>query len=262
MTVFRHEMRQGRASLLIWTAAIGLLMVVCIFLFPEMKEQMAGVSKIFASMGAFTAAFGMDRIDFGSLKGFYAIECGNVLGLGGALFAAMCGAASLAKEETEHTAEFLLTHPVSRLRMSLEKLAAVLMQILLLNGVIFVLSLVSVALIGETVPCKELTLLHLAYLLLQVELAAICFGISSFALRGSLGWGLGVATVMYFLNLIANISDSASFLRYITPFGYAEGSQIMSKAALDGGLMGLGILYALAGAAVACWNYCRKDIRA
>lgn len=57
MTLFKHEMRQGKVSLIIWTLAIGLLMVVCIFLFPEMKGEMEGVSKIFASMGAFTAAW-------------------------------------------------------------------------------------------------------------------------------------------------------------------------------------------------------------
>lgn len=262
MTVFRHEMRQGRGALLVWTAAIGFLMMICIFLFPEMKAQMSGISKIFASMGAFTAAFGMDKIDFGSLKGFYAIECGNVLGLGGALFASMCGASSLAKEEKEHTAEYLLTHPISRRRVVAEKLAAVFAQILILNGVIFGISLFSIVFVGEAVPWKELTLLHLAYLLLQMELAAICFGVSSFAVRGSLGWGLGIAAVMYFLSLIVNISDRVSFLRYITPFEYAQGSRIMSEAALEGGLMGLGILYACAGAAAAYWNYCRKDIRA
>lgn len=30
------------------------------------------------------------------------------------------------------------------------------------------------------------------------------------------------------LNLIANITDSADFLRYITPFGYAEGADIVT----------------------------------
>ena len=64
----------------------------------------------------------MDRLNFGTLIGFYAIECGNVLGLGGAFYAALCAAAILSKEEKERTAEFLLTHPVSRIRIITEKL--------------------------------------------------------------------------------------------------------------------------------------------
>ena len=59
--------------LAVWTVSIGFLMVICIFLFPEMKGEMAGISKLFASMGSFTAAFGMDKVNFGSLTGFYAI---------------------------------------------------------------------------------------------------------------------------------------------------------------------------------------------
>ena len=60
MTIVKHELKQGRKTLCLWTLGIGALLVVCVFLFPEMKGQMAGVNDMFASMGAFTDAFGMD----------------------------------------------------------------------------------------------------------------------------------------------------------------------------------------------------------
>ena len=56
--------------------------------------------------------------------GFYGTECGNILGLGGAFFAAITGMSLLAGEEGGHTAEFLLTHPLGRTRIAGEKLAA------------------------------------------------------------------------------------------------------------------------------------------
>ena len=261
MTLLKHELRQGRVSLIVWTAAIGFLMATCIFLFPEMKEEMDGVSEMFASMGSFSEAFGMDRLNFGTLLGFYAVECGNILGLGGAFFASLIAVTVLAKEEKEGTAEFLLTHPVSRRRVVTEKLCSVLIQIVVLNVVILALSLGSIAAIGEVIPWKELLLLHLAYFLLQVELAGICFGISAFLRQGSLGIGLGIAAMMYFLNLVANISDSAQFLKYITPFGYAEGSDIVTNAGLDVTLVLLGMLYAIVGIAIAYVQYCKKDIQ-
>ena len=95
MTVFWHEIRLNRMSLLIWSAAVGFLMMVCIFMFPEMQGEMEEVGAMFSSMGSFTAAFGMDRLNFGEFSGFYGIECGNILGLGGAFFAALTGAAVL-----------------------------------------------------------------------------------------------------------------------------------------------------------------------
>ena len=260
MTLVKHELRQGSLSFLIWTASIGLLMAICIFLFPEMKGEMDGVTKLFSSMGSFTKAFGMDRLDFGTLKGYYAIECGNVIGLGGAFFAALTAAGMLSKEEQEHTAEFLLTHPVSRTQVITEKLAAVLIRITAMNLAVFLICLVSIAAIGEKLAIRELALLHLAYYLMQLELAGICFGLSSFLKKGSTGAGLGLAAMMYFLALIANIASAASFLKYITPFGYCSGADIVANGKIDPVMLCIGLAIGAACAAAAYLIYSRKDI--
>ena len=260
MTLVKHELRQGKISFLIWTAAIGFLIAICIFMFPEMKGQMDGVSDMFASMGSFTEAFGMDRLNFGTLVGFYAVECGNILGLGGAFYASLCATGILSKEEKDKTAEFLLTHPVSRKRVITEKLIAVLFQITAMNLMIYALAVGSIAAVGETIPWKEISLMHLAYYLLQMELAGICFGISAFLRKGSAGVGLGIAAMMYFLNLIANIADVAGFLKYITPFGYCEGADIVSNGCLDTALVAVGAALGIAGILIAYLKYTNKDI--
>lgn len=261
MTLIRHELRQGRLSLLIWTCAIGFLLAVCVFLFPEMKGQMESVSDVFSSMGSFTAAFGMDRLNFGTLVGFYAVECGNILGLGGAFYAALCAVGALSKEEKDRTAEFLLTHPVSRSRIVTGKLTAVFLQITVLNLIVYALAAGSIAAVGEAVPWKELNLLHLAYFLLQLELAGVCFGLSAFLRKGGAGLGLGIAAMAYFLNLVANIADKAAFLKYITPFGYCEGADIVADGSLDGAKITLGLAAGAAGIAAAYLKYLKKDIR-
>ncbi len=260
MTILRHELRRSRVPFWIWTGAIGFLLAVCIFLFPEMKGEMEGVSEVFSSMGAFTAAFGMDRLNFGTLNGYYAIECGNVLGLGGAFFAALLAAGMLCKEEKERTAEFLLTHPVSRARVVTEKLAAVLILITVMNLIIYALAVGSILAIGESVPWRELTLQHLAYWLLQLEIAGICFGVSAFLRRGSAGVGLGIAVMLYFMNLIANITESAAFLKDLTPFGYCDGAEIASSGSLDLKRLAVGAAFFALGVAAAYWQYTRKDI--
>lgn len=260
MTLIKHELRRGKTSFFIWTSSIGFLLATCIFLFPEMKGQMEGVNDMFASMGSFTEAFGMDRLNFGTLTGFYAVECGNVLGLGGAFFASLCAVGILSKEEKEKTAEFLLTHPVSRKRIITEKLIAVLIQVTAMNIIIYALAVGSISAIGEEIPLKEISLLHLAYYLLQLELACICFGISAFLHKGSVGVGLGVAVMMYFLNIIANITDVAEFLKYITPFGYCEGADIISKGSLDLTLIIIGTVIGIIGIIIAFLKYTKKDI--
>lgn len=260
MTIVKHELRQGRIAFAVWTVSIAFLMMVCVFLFPEMKKEMGVVGNLFASMGSFTAAFGMDRLNFGTLVGFYAIECGNILGLGGGFFAALVSVTVLSREEKDRTAEFLLTHPVSRTRVVTEKLVSVIMQVAAMNVIILVLSLLSTAMIGEEIPWREILLMHLAYLLMQLELAAVCFGISAFLRRGSAGIGLGLAAAVYFLNLIANMTKHAEFLKYITPFGYCDAADIIGDGRLNPVMTAVGVLFAAAGIAAAYVRYCGKDI--
>lgn len=260
MTVYIKELKQSFKSLCIWTASIAFMLLICIMLFPEMKNEMDSVSAVFANMGGFTAAFGMDKLSFGELMGFYGIECGNVIGIGGGFFAALVGISALSKEEKERTAEFLLTHPVSRFSVITQKLLSVVTQIVLLNVIVVAVSLCSAAAIGEELEMKEFLLLHTAYLIMQLEIACICFGISAFIRRGSLGIGLGLALALYFMNLVCNISDKAEVLRYFTPYAYAEASNIISEASLDGELIAIGAVFALAGAGIGYLKYIKKDI--
>ena len=260
MTLFKHEMRQARLSVIICTASIGFLMAICILMFPEMKGEMESVSDMFASMGSFSAAFGMDRINFGSLDGFYAIECGNILGLGGAFFAAFCAVTALAKEEKDHTAEFLLTHPVNRTSIITEKLAAVLAQIVIMNVLTLAISIGSMYIVGEEIPWENILLMHLAYFLLQLEIGGICFGISAFVRRGGIGIGLGLAVMMYFLNIVANISDKAEFVKYITPFGFSDGADIITSGEIDAVMVSVGMALGVIGIIAAYAKYTKKDI--
>ncbi len=260
MTIFFHELRQGRKAFIIWTAAITFMLAVCIFLYPEMKKEMDDISNMFASMGSFTAAFGMDKLNFGSLSGYYAVECGNVLGLGGAFFASLCAIEALSKEERMQTAEFLLTHPVSRVKVMTQKLISVICRVIAMNIVVFAFVIISIVAIGEAIPMTEILLMQLAFLIMQIEIALICFGISAFIRKGSVGIGLGIAVILYFLNLISNIAEPAEFLKYITPFGYCEGSQIIGDGSLDIVKILIGLAIGGVCVATAFVKYPKKDI--
>ena len=69
MTLLNCEMKRMRTSLIVWTAAIALLIMVCLIIFPDMEDQVDELNAAFSSMGGFTAAFGMDRLNFGELMG-------------------------------------------------------------------------------------------------------------------------------------------------------------------------------------------------
>ena len=260
MTIVRHELKRSLKSLAVWTASIGFFIVICVFMFPQMKSETDKMTEMFASMGSFTAAFGMDRLNFGTLIGFYAVECGNILGIGGAFFAALIAALALSKEEKDSTAEFLLAHPISRARIVTEKLVSVFVQIAVVNLTVFLMAAASIAAVGETVELKEIVLVHLAYFLMQLELAGICLGISAFSRNAGAGVGIGIAAMMYFLNIIANISEKARFLKYISAFGYTDAADIVADGKLNTPMVLIGMAFAVVGIAAAYGKYMKKDI--
>ena len=262
MTVFWHEIKRGKTAFLIWTGMIAFLILICMVLYPEMKTQMESVSEMFANMGSFTAAFGMDQVNFGEVMGFYAVEGGNIMGLGGAFFAALLGTAALSKEEKEHTAEFLFVRPVGRIWICIQKWLAAAAEILAMNLAVMAVSAVCFWVIGEEMDGKAFILLHGAFIVMQLEILGVCFGISAFLKGGAMGAGLGLAAVLYFLNIIRNISEQAEWLKYVTPFAYGEASDIVSKVSLDWPLIALGVLYGALGILAALLHYKKKDLSA
>ena len=71
---------------------------------------------------------------------------------------------------------------------------------------------------------------------------------------------MGIAIMMYFLNLVANMTETAEFLKYITPFGYCEGADIVTEGCLNITRAAVGICAGITGVIAAYWKYGRKDI--
>lgn len=262
LVLFCHELRRGRLAWALWTLSIAGLVGACVLLWPAMESGMEDVGAMFAGLGAFSTAFGMDRLDIGSFAGYYGVECGNVLGLCGALYAGMGGAAALEREEREHTAEFLLTHSVPRAGVAVAKLAALLVQVSALNVAVLAVDAACMAVIGLDVPWRAVGLLHVAWVVVHGELALLCFGLSAWLRRGAQGLGLGLAALAYFLDLVANLAPTARFLKHITPFACAAPADLLAEGHLDAGLALPGLLAGVLAAGAGMWHYARKDIHA
>lgn len=259
MTLFLHELRRSKLSLIIWSASLSFMLLICVIIYPEMKEQMSELSDMFANMGAFSDAFGMDML-MGDFLSYFALECGETLGIGGAVFAAIAGIGALSKEQRNRTAELLLTQPLSRSQVVTSKLLAVLAQLVVLNVAVVAVTLLGILAIGESADAAKLAWLFVSYFALQVEIALICFGISAFLRGGGIGIGLGVSLGFYFINVLANLSEEVKFLKYATPFAYTNGSYILEHSAIEWKYLIIGGALCVLGVVAAYWEYHRKDI--
>ncbi|MBO5211267.1 MAG: ABC transporter permease subunit [Clostridia bacterium] len=260
MPLILHELRKNCLAVLIWTTAITFMLGVTIVIFPEMAGQMGEMENMFAEMGAFTEAFGMDRINFGEFSGYFGIECGNVLGMGGAFFAAVAGIAALSSEESHNTAEFLLSHPISRARVVTLKLLSVISQIIILNVVVVGIVVLLTAVIIDNPPYKTMFLIFLSYFILQLQIAFICFGISAFIKSNAIGLGIGVGFMFYMTNILSNITKDLKLLKYLTPFSYTDSADIISNGHLTYKYLLVGATFAVIGIALAFIKYTKKDI--
>lgn len=229
MTIIIHEWKLNYKTFLIWLIAIGAFCGGCMFLFPMMGDAMDGMEEAFASMGAFTQAFGLDQLSIGTAKGFFATEVGTIYALGGGMFAALMGIGLLSKEEGGHTAEFLYTLPLGRAAIFIQKYITMVGMLVLFGLINFGIFAVCFPAIGEEVPWQPLATYMLLQFLMQLEVSSVCYLISALTRRVQTGLGLGLALVFYMMDLMSRITQEMEALKYLTPFYYANASTIFTS---------------------------------
>jgi ABC-2 type transport system permease protein len=262
MTLLKQEWKMNIKSLLIWTLCVGLCCSGCILLFDSVAESMEEMAKSFSEMGSFSAAFGMDKVSVATLPGFYATEISIIFLLGGAMFAAMTGAVLLSKEEEGHTMEFLHTMPVSRTYIYLWKYVALLLLIIVFNAVCIGLDVIGFVTIGEEIAMAEYVEYHILALVMQIEIGSICYLISSVCKRKQIGLALGIAVLFYLMDIMCNIVPDLEFLRFFTPFYYANAAQIYSGGDSRIGLMFLGLAVTIVAVFAGGMVYKKRDMAA
>ena len=260
-TLFLHEIKRNKISLIVWSYALAFMLGVCVFIYPEMQTQMGDLSAMFSDMGAFTEAFGMDTLNFGEFMGYFGVEVGNTLGLGGALMAGIVGISALSKEERDGTSELLLTMPVTREWIVFEKLLFASFHIFIVNAAAVIFSTVGIVAIDVEADGGKIALIFLASFIMQLEIMAITFGISAFLSKNSIGIGIGISFGLYFLNILANLEDSLEFIGKITPFGYANSGYIIEHGRIDAWPLVIGLVLTALGIASAFARYTKKDIK-
>ncbi|MCR5329624.1 MAG: ABC transporter permease, partial [Lachnospiraceae bacterium] len=182
----------------------------------------------FSDMGFFSDAFGMSTLSMASLAGFFAVEVGTVHGLGSGMFAAVIAVVILSKEEDGHSGEFLFSLPVSRSRVVAAKglcLVCMLTAFTIICGCLYAIGFASMQ---ETLPTGEFMSFMLCQLLMNIEVAAVCFTISSLSGKNRMGAGLGIALFFYAFDLIGRAVPDMKDYIIIGPYSYANASDIFA----------------------------------
>lgn len=260
MILYKHEMKMNGKSLLIWTVCVGLSCFGCILLYISLKDSVREIADSFSDMGAMSAALGMNKMSLATLRGYYATEIAMLHNLLGAMFAAVSGTALLSKEEAGHTSEFLNTLPVERSSVVFQKYLAFLSNVLIFNLICAVMYFFGFFLMGEGINGKELFLFHFASACMQIEVGTVCFLVSAMVKRNLPGTGLGITVALFAADMMCRIVPAIKYLKYITPFYYANAAELFEGGTLSGIMTAAG-----AGVTICCFTaallvYRRKDL--
>lgn len=263
MQVLRRELQANRKSWLVWTIALAALSLMMMSVYPSFRQDSANLEAMMDLFPeAFAKIFGLDQLSMAEPIGFYATEAYFMVILFGSLYAAILGASIMAKEEDDKTIEFLLARPLSRNRMLANKLLVVLVLLVFFNLGIGLVTFASFAAF-DVGAYSSTTLLRLviAPLFAHLTFASLAFSLSLFFARrkAATSMAIGMVIGLYFVDVLATLSEKFEIFRYLTPYYYVEAVGIVH----DG--IKLGNVRVLLGAAIIAlaasfFFYGRRDI--
>ncbi|SDZ65783.1 ABC-2 type transport system permease protein [Evansella caseinilytica] len=233
--IFKRELKKNSKSLIIWLIILSALTILLLSVYPQFAQDREAVEQLLSAYPeTFMEALGMDRLDIGSVIGFYGLQVYLYITLFGGIYVAMLASNIVAKEENEKTIEFLLSKPVTRSQIIGGKLLAVITNIMIFNLILGVVSIIGFQFTDEAIPWSTFSVLIFGAILLHVSFAAISFLLSA-AMRKTrtiTSLSLGIVLFSYFINVISAIAEDLSSLKYLSFYYYIDAAAIIDEGAI------------------------------
>lgn len=258
--IFLGEMKLNLKTTLLWSFIVGILGFVCTMMYKSMQGDMKAMADMFSNMGAFSDAFGMSTLSIATIEGFFATEVGTVHGLGGGMFAAILAIGILSKEEEGHTGEFLFSLPVSRIKVIAAKGICVLLSLIFFTIICALFYALGFVMLNEEVPVKELVIFMLMHFIMNVEVASICFALSSISGKNRMGLGIGIAMMFYVYDLIGRVVPSMKDYLFLGPYSYTNASEIFAGKETSKEALLVAAVVLLSGIIFAFFYYDKRDL--
>ena len=236
MNVLLQELRMGKKSLIVWCLSLVGTLGVFMLMYPLMAEQVADIEKIFESFPeAFRKALGLTITSLGDVLGYYSFAFLYIV-LAGSVQAMNLGVSVLSAEVRDKTGDFLFVKPLKRSKIITIKIAAVLIQIAIVNVIMSLGNFLMLKLVSDQAfDVSHYLLLTGSLLFLQIFFAALGLAVSVFLkrIRTVLPISMGVVFMFYIIFLLNQTLDDAK-LAWISPFGYFDMNYINENIAYEG----------------------------
>lgn len=253
-----------RRSLAAWALCLILLVAMYVAIWPSIKDQ-PSISDFLDQMPeTFRALFANAGADMSTPTGYVQIELLSFMGpMLLLIYSVTAGASAIAGEEDRHTLDLLLANPISRTRLVLDKLAAMVL------GTVLLAAVTGAALLSEGLLADmRLPVAGVVAAMIHMGLLALVFGALALAIGAATGQlGLSravpavVAVVAYVINGLGGVVDWLRPLQKFSPFyQYAGHDPLRNGISWPAVAVSVLTVCVLAGLAVIAFR--RRDVAA
>ena len=244
MNVFLRELKVHRWVLFFWCLGVVWLIYGGMAKYAAYSAAGQSVVEVMDQLPkAIKVVFGLTGFDLGTAAGFYGVLF-LYLAVMAAVHAVLLGAHLIAKEERDHTSEFLYAKPASRSRVLTGKLLAGLVNLVVFNLVTLVSSFYFVDMFGkgESVA-SDILILMVGLFFIQLvffSIGAVVAG-TSHRPKSAASVATSIMFLTFLLYYVVNLDQKLGFLEYFTPFKYFDAAALMSNG-LDPLFIGLSVV--------------------
>jgi ABC-2 type transport system permease protein len=216
--VFFKTLRDLRWQVFGYGIGLALMAALVVAIYPSYKDQLANFEVPEALEGL------TGDIDYASPEGFLSAEFVSWVPIVTVIFAVMAGTSALAGEEANGTLDLLLSQPISRRRLALEKMAGIAVATLLIIITASVGWVLSVPFVDIDIGLADVFLatLLIVPITLTFAILAMFLGAAMADRRAATAAVTALAVASYFLNYLALIVDSLRPLAWASPFHYYD----------------------------------------
>lgn len=262
MNVFFQELRFHRNSVFIWNASLALTLVLMLLIYPAVMSEKASYEAILASLPpGLLEAFSISLDTFMSFNGFLGYTYSYML-IALSVFAMNLGLSALGKEVSGKTADFLMTRPISRVRLLSEKILSGITLLTLTNIILLLILWVMTLILGvEDNPMNITYLILLGGFIIQIIFYSlgILVGVSRKRIRYMTSLSLSFVFTFYILAMVSQVIRK-EYLFYLTPFRYFDFNQIILNKGFELEYMAVSAAVILTALAAAYITLKKKEI--
>lgn len=227
-TIYLKTLYEKRWSTLAWSIAIVLMTVMTVSLFPTFKESFGeSLKDVPESLKAFLG----EASDYQTISGFVDLQVFAQMVWLTVIHGVILFSGLIAGEENDGTLQSLLSQPVSRSRVYLEKLMAGMTIVGIVTASMLAAIVASAAMVGESLNLSRLLQAGFAFWLVTLFLSLLAYALG--AITGRRGIAGAIVGLYGFASLlITSLSETVTGLKtvnYLSPFKYFNTPSVLES---------------------------------